>query len=563
MKYNDYKRLGKISIQSRKKSTKNTVRGISFGLILLIPIIFFGLAFYIDLTGTVNNIKSISSFNVTTNHYNDDSGNIVYNEDDYQIMPLLAYNNLNNMISFEGVEDYLVSEKYDLPTLFNITYPNDAVSKLIIDEKIVELDFYEYNEEYPFDDQNTIPSSIKFLHQDLSSQPYISQAEADDLKKHYNKDSEFIAGSGFTGDGKKQVILSEAFIKRYDINIDDILNKKVDLQMPASLDNTILLDDDNIPDNQYNQEIYNEYIGKTITIFKDFTVVGIIDEDLFKLQSRDNDSHIWFHKNSLYGEETFFPTITNYRMEYEQWYEEYHLATYENEILATMQAANDYGAVFIPFGLGGIFLRDSYWNQYYQPVLQTLIQCEDYYSAMTVERSLNAVHETVFGERGYLITNNTFSLFSQIYTTGLYLIVILLCFGGTIFFATLLNLYNSINYSVQSRKNYIGVMRAIGAKESLIPKLYFIEIMLIFMRAFIWILIFSGLISFGIKSLVDYGFRTISDVLTVTLELNFIYFPITIILMVLFEFLVALIYSQVACRYVSKKPILEILKDEK
>jgi TRAP-type C4-dicarboxylate transport system permease small subunit len=83
------------------------------------------------------------------------------------------------------------------------------------------------------------------------------------------------------------------------------------------------------------------------------------------------------------------------------------------------------------------------------------------------------------------------------------------------------------------------------------------------MRAFIWILIFSGLISYGIKALIDLGFDYLAKALDISLSLNFIYYPITIIIMVIFEFIIALIYSQVACRYVSKKPILEILKDEK
>ena len=54
MKVKEYIRLGKISIKSRKKSTRNTVRGIAFGLIMLVPIVFFTLAFYLDLTDKIN-----------------------------------------------------------------------------------------------------------------------------------------------------------------------------------------------------------------------------------------------------------------------------------------------------------------------------------------------------------------------------------------------------------------------------------------------------------------------------------------------------------------------------
>ena len=64
MRFRDYLRLGKISIKNRRKSTRNTVRGVSFALVMLVPIVFFTLSFYVGMTSEVNAVKTLSSFKV-------------------------------------------------------------------------------------------------------------------------------------------------------------------------------------------------------------------------------------------------------------------------------------------------------------------------------------------------------------------------------------------------------------------------------------------------------------------------------------------------------------------
>ena len=74
MKHKDYIRLSKISLKSRKKTTKSTVRGISFGLILLLPLLFIIMAFHVDLNKQVNKDPSIRIFNISyVNKTTDDS----------------------------------------------------------------------------------------------------------------------------------------------------------------------------------------------------------------------------------------------------------------------------------------------------------------------------------------------------------------------------------------------------------------------------------------------------------------------------------------------------------
>lgn len=62
MRFGDYLRLGKISIKNRRKSTRNTVRGVSFALVMLVPIVFFTLSFYVGMTSEVNCRKNAVEF---------------------------------------------------------------------------------------------------------------------------------------------------------------------------------------------------------------------------------------------------------------------------------------------------------------------------------------------------------------------------------------------------------------------------------------------------------------------------------------------------------------------
>ena len=70
MKLKDHVRLSKISLKAKKKTTTATVRGISFGLILLLPLLFLVSAFYIDLNQEVNKEYIFNRFDEIKNSAN-------------------------------------------------------------------------------------------------------------------------------------------------------------------------------------------------------------------------------------------------------------------------------------------------------------------------------------------------------------------------------------------------------------------------------------------------------------------------------------------------------------
>ena len=151
------------------------------------------------------------------------------------------------------------------------------------------------------------------------------------------------------------------------------------------------------------------------------------------------------------------------------------------------------------------------------------------------------------------------------YTVFMYLSFALGIFGGVIFFATLLNLYNTINFSVQIRKNYLGLLRAVGMKDNDITKMYFFEIIQIFLRSYIWTIIFGGLICGGITFGFNFamGLDQVKQFMPFTMSLNPVFILIAFIVLAVITFIIALVFAIISCLNVSRKPILEVLVDDK
>ena len=108
----DYIRLGRISIKSRKKYTRNTVRGIAFGLIVLVPVIYFTMAFYIGLLGAVNATRGVACFSFATVGRESEEGAAV-DESDHILLGRTEYNRIYAEIG-NTVEEVIYNEYYEL-----------------------------------------------------------------------------------------------------------------------------------------------------------------------------------------------------------------------------------------------------------------------------------------------------------------------------------------------------------------------------------------------------------------------------------------------------------------
>ena len=562
MRLGEYIRLGRISLKNRKKSTRNTVIGISFGLILLIPVLFFTLSFSIDLTNAINGARSVSCFAVATVNESDP-------QDGYEQDPN------ENRAGYGGV----LLGHAEREALFDMV--GGAVEEIVSQEY---LDVNAKNDGYTL---NGEPFITWWREGDRG---YIKGTEIKILRGNYadcvpagihsdlaRLNSSFLAaGQGFSQNSKGEILISEALVRANGMTPEEAIGASLSLHVEA---NTYYsggtrydMDNDNDPDNAFVEPTDFSATWEA-DLFKDFEVVGVISDEYFALNDLlEDDAHIWITGASYYAEEEplvpkYQPVIRLHTLE-SGWLT--HVATYPEGVGRMQEAALEEGMFFaaypaVTFSSGGYGFAPEgklNWNS-----VVHFVQCRDFASAEEVTLFLHGGYKQLGWTEDYVQVSHRFSCslfhdFLALYRVGNYVMLLLYAFGGVIFFATLLNLYNSVQYSVQVRRRYLGMMRAVGAKSFVLPRLYLAEILLIFARSLPFAAVFGGGLSFAIKFVIDRAFSDAVSVLSVAIRLHFGFFfaAFAIVLAVLLA--AALLISQVAVRKVSHSPIIDVMAAE-
>lgn len=540
MRFGDYLRLGKISIKNRRKSTRNTVRGVSFALVMLVPIVFFTLSFYVGMTSEVNAVKTLSSFKVRAFEERRGEGR---NE-----APYLGDEEVAAIERESSIEDIVYGQTY---RIYDFS---------------VELGGRRYDvtdDNCGFGDPSQICVEKRFDVVDVnrSGGKIVADAAERDLKKRGAK--LFAAGGMFENGGRGEVVISETLAKKCGFTAEEAAGKNFTLLVREDLEDLDpYIDDDADPDNEFVPPDESEPVE--IAAATDFKVAGVISEEFYGLPC--GESHIYFTYDSLYenGAPAYFPEIrtgkegSNSDIVY----------TYEADLTTLGERAARENRLFLALPVIKLEDTDLYGDIAARLPENLTLQFKNYSAAEKYVPVLNGIFAGLTGDSGenYRIyyVSEEFDSFYMFNLIGGYMMIVMYSFGGIILFATLLNLFNTINYSVQVRRNYIGMMRAVGARRKTIPKLYLVEILLIFARSLPWVLAFGGGLSLALKLIVDSSFNKYgADFLNVTLSLNFWYFFAAFALVAAALFLVAYAFSAVACRRVACGPILEVLSDEK
>jgi hypothetical protein len=578
MKLTDYIRLGRLSIKARKKSTKNTVFGMSFGLILIVPMVFFAMAFYMDLTNQVNSFRTASQMSVEMKNINDPSSATEFkegsrNSSSTQGMP--AFSSYEDLIEMEGLEEYILYEYCNLNFMY---FGNDAP---ILN---IEGDSHDYSTEIDSSrfngDNNSLYgiNKLKIIFTEESSQSMFTDAEKEDFGKNPLLS---ICNDGFTKstDGKGEIIVSEYLLDLWDIDKEDIADEEITItyksfQLGGQFGSWgYYMDNDYNPNNDLpstppdpNTDPWYE----TYFCYQ-FKVVGIIDEEYYNLPGKDSEAHLWVTAASVYYPED--------RDDYSSL--DYTLTRSEDKgmILTLNDDVDDY--IEINTVDGYMFLLQTYADKYQENqeysggnytstfsynTMHLTMQFSDYAGAQTAIVDIKTILSDAYEEMTALnftgiVANEMFMAFQIIDMIGKIIIIVFSAIGGIIFFTNMLNLLNTVRYSVESRKNFIGVLRAIGAKSKVIPRMYIWEMMIIFFKTFIWTAIFGTIFSLGIKLLLDYAFKQMGEMFSFTI--NFIYYPVALGGAMALTIVIGILFAYVSSKVMAYQPILKTLYDEK
>ena len=563
MKYKDYKRLAKISLKARKKTTRSTVRGISFGLILLMPLLFIVIAFHLDLNKEVNRDASIRVFNLG---YVKD----ISKDDDY--IQFIKEEYSDQVYDIKGIENVIKYNQYIFSNRNNEwdndlqTYVNKSPFKVTIGNKEFTLDYHLKNQTETMGENEV---GIQVIDTNVEESIFMKA----DYQLTDNKP--LFAGSEFSNSSAKEIMLSSSILNHYNLTKEDVIDKNITITYELSYPQKATTSKTSIA--YTSLELYS---GIPITILKDYKVVGIFDSKIYNSQVRldtqknyyqemsNYETYFWLTRDSLFNatNQNYLPELVSITKD-EGEYLHTEIGYYYNETPINLSKnARNNDKVFIPLGMGAY--QESKGNNII-PLYNTLIAFETYSDANNAVSVINSIFEQ--GATGiddpYIsedYAQNTFNNYRMFYNAFTYACIVLAIFGGVIFFATLLNLYNTIHYSVQSRKNYLGMIRAIGMRGIDVIKMYFIEIFQIFKRSYIWSAIFGGGICFGISFL----FKMIMEsdaakVITINLSLNPIYIAVAFLALIIVNTIISVVFSLVACHSVSNKPVLEVLADNR
>lgn len=548
MRFEEYVRLGNISLRNRKKSTRNTVCGIAFGLSLLVAVVFFSLAFSLDLTNAIDSAHNVTCFAIP-----------VANELDGQD----GYSGIDAEKEFDGSYYGILFGETERKALF--AEVGKTVEQIVSQEYVyvsVDNDDYTLNGKFFLTEWR----NGKFVYQDGTTikvlrkgSDVISKGIRSDLERA--GDSFLAAGREFSQQSKGEILVSETLVRVNGMTPEEVVGGLLSLKIQAGIENED-------PD---NGSIYpGEPVKTTVTVFENYRIVGVISDAYYRLNEIfSDDAHLWITGDSFYAENSTLPKykpILSFQTDENG--RELRVATYPEGFDAMQKAALNDGMFFAAHpgvGFGHLYAANTDKTVYNSVVY--FVQSKDFASSLKIAEictrgfkrlGMNFSRDETIRH----FVSPTYIDFLILYEIGNYVTLFLYVFGGTIFFATLLNLYNSVQYSVQIRRRYLGMMRAIGAKKSVLPRLYLVEILLIFARSLPWMVGCGGLLSLGIKWGIDMAFSNAETVYGIAISLRFGFFFAALGIALAVLVAVALLFSRIALRDVSRRSVLDALSVE-
>lgn len=547
MKVNDYWRLAKISLKARKKATRSTVRGMSISLIVIVPVIFVLIVMYTSILPQLNE-------NPETLYAVMPSAQVGYKLE-------ASDKQMNGVNSGQfGFNSYLkdynsVFEQLDEETLHFIQLKKQINSDHEGETKLYERIVLD-GKKYPLRSQTQgyYASDTSIAVVDKTDLGLLVKSKYGVLGDNYNE--------GFSGDGASQVILSRRYLKKAGLTPDDVYGKTISIEVSDKA--SFYSSNVKIYDNDKEVQFIDH------NLLKNFRVVGVMGSDKY-------EQEFGYYSVDIYTADIIVSTASYYGAD-EKVANAPTFSYENNNFVFRVEDSKKMNAMSEKYIFTGIFCYPaySYWYPYDDASEITKIE-NHVYMYVPDKNSVNAYGKvTSFFNKIYpaysagsdlskldlqmMYASSSYQNFAMINMIMTYVMIGVGIFAGIILFAALVNLFNTIMHSVESRSNYLGVMRAIGARSNVIPKLYFFEVARLFSRAFAWIAVIGGGICVGLKILFDYLFADGLELMDVVIKISWASIPLTLVAIFAVLLIIGAVYA-IGCSWrISRKPITEVLE---
>ncbi len=561
MKIQDYWRLAKISLKARKKSTRSTICGMSISLIIILPLIFAMIGVNASILPQLNKNPQL----LYAIFASGEKGSSFVYDDSTNNMSTVTNNFSKYNSSYDYVDRTSILDQLD-EDILHYTIKSKALRGYTIMESTEFVKFYERIE---VDGKNyPMQVSVEKVQNGYGAKSLLAVVSEKDLGK-LQKSSYGVLGSrynkGFTGDGHRQVILSTQYLQMAGLKAEDVYGKTISIFMREKTNYSTKFAYDGVDETDYLDHYLlrdfkvvgiNEHPVVDDNIANDINYADIIvaDSSYYNSNGKAAISHQYEFRSSNDNNSQVICNAGNvaYKNELAKNYIFTGLIDYADYEVAmeTLENGNKYS--------GKLFYNCANYYKYMPDVnkpnpygqlskVMTKIQpaYKDMYDSVFIFQLAGPAseHYTMFGMINFVLT---------------IVMSALSIFAGIVLFAALVNLFNTIMHSVSSRKNYLGVMRAIGARSSVIPKLYLFEVLRVFAMAFLWIAVIGGGICIGVKFLFDYLFE--GSALGITISISWGILPIALAVILALLLVVGVVYA-IGCSWkLSRTPITETLE---
>jgi ABC-type antimicrobial peptide transport system permease subunit len=508
MKTKELYRLARRSLKEHKKTTKSTVRGLSVGFIILIPLIVVLLGVNISISNQLNEVPYGLYIEMDMLDYRIQTEN--YLSDNYS--RLSGSNYIDTILENTYIDNAIVYENHSL-------YKNSY--SIGIGEKksmvLVESSFNSSN--YNIID---IDKSDSYFPQNLTN--------------NYTGGI-FLEGcdQGFTNEGKQQVVVSENWLTNQGLAPENVYK------------NTITIEDNS--DFYFSEEEATNVSGY---ICKDYLVVGIIKADV-------TNSYCWddtFVRDAYMYADFFFTSVNVYDEGIGVLKPYIKILSDDSTVIAfdNLENKDILNEEYMMLGWDCCSNNDSG---------RTLYETEIYAESLTYQRldeavdSVTDIYINAVGHASSVNVPHIYDIFKDIFNEVSIISYLFSFVGIIITLCAIINLFSSIKHSVRQRKFYLTMLRAIGAHDDDIPKLYLIESAIIVSRANIFITIFGAIIASALKLLIDWQLQ-IRNVFY-DLSIPWISIVICVLSVVVMLYALGLLFAYICTKKLSKIPIVSIL----
>lgn len=336
--------------------------------------------------------------------------------------------------------------------------------------------------------------------------------------------------SGFDNNGKRQVIVSEHWANTQGLTADNLYMHDITFKGSVQLSSKTLVDG---------------------FLCKDYKVVGIVKQEVYEFFKK-NDYSSYLLSDLIFTDVNAYKDGKGVLVPQLELNSSGDKKTYVYPNIAEKDILND-EYMMLGFGhdLEGTYDLDSTGGISKKSLYIDSNKFQDLYNVYSESQAKYDQDEI------YLITSNYFSRLSMVYEFVVAISYLLIFVGVVLVSSAIINLFASLKHDIKERKSFLIMLRAIGAKDNAIPKLYFAELSVIISKANLFIISIGTIISIAIKLIIDNALDL--SWLDISLSIPWSVVFICVAAVVIFLYLISFVFAYISTKKLSKSNIMSVI----